>query len=166
MTRPNEGWQHVTVWSRCTLKEWLHVKRALIGLSESCSAAGSCCIFTRWKAGTRGGGVRQEREEWAETVTKTMKHMGWQDFKLGGWVGLTHVALVLGYNLAFWLAWNGQCSLWNWISLLYQHRPWKICTYKSACLWYWKYMHSKRRNFHTVAIVYYSYTELWFPLIS
>lgn len=45
--------------------------------------------------------------------------------QIGGWVSLTYVALVLGYNLAFWLAWNGQCSLWNWISLLYQHRAWK-----------------------------------------
>ena len=48
-----------------------------------------------------GEKVRQEREEWAETVTKTMEHMGWQDFKLCGWVGLTYVASVLGYNLAF-----------------------------------------------------------------
>lgn len=55
----------------------------------------------KMKGWNKGGGVRKEREEWAETVTKTMKHMGWQDFKLGGWVGLTHVALVLGYNLAF-----------------------------------------------------------------
>lgn len=41
------------------------------------------------------------REEWVEIITKTKEHMGWQDFKLGGWAGLTYVALVLGYNLAF-----------------------------------------------------------------
>lgn len=41
------------------------------------------------------------RKEWVEIITKTKEHMGWQDFKLGGWVGLTYVALVLSYNLAF-----------------------------------------------------------------
>lgn len=35
-------------------------------------------------------------------MTKTKEHTGWQSIKLGGWVGLTYVALVLGYNLAFW----------------------------------------------------------------
>lgn len=36
-----------------------------------------------------------------ETGKKQKEPTPWLDFKLGGWVGLTYVALALGYNLAF-----------------------------------------------------------------
>lgn len=124
-----------------------------------------CCIFTRWKGRTRGEESQIGERGMGGNHHKNKGTYGVAGLQIG-WLGsLTHVALVLGYNLAFWLAWNGQCSLWNWISVLYQQSL-KICSYKTTCLWHWKCMHSKIRNFHTVGTVYYSYIELWFPLIS
>lgn len=90
-----------------TLKVWLYVKCVLIGLGESCVAAGFPAYLQDERVEWERKEVRQERGEWMETNSKTREHMGWQDFKLGGRVGLTSVALVLSYNLAFWLTWNG-----------------------------------------------------------
>lgn len=72
-------------------------KRGLSGLRESLTVALSYLQDER--TDREGTTLKENREVWAGTGMKTKDQ--WQDFRLVGWLGLTHAALVLRYNLAF-----------------------------------------------------------------
>lgn len=64
---------------------------------------------------------------------KTKEHMQWQDFRLVAWVALTHVALVLRYNLAFWLLWNGPLLPAELDFSVISAQRLEVCSHKSTC---------------------------------
>lgn len=80
-----------------------------------------------------GGAVKEKREVWAGSGMKTKEHMQWQDFRLVAWVALTHVALVLRYNLAFWLLWNGPLLPAELDFSVISAQRLEVCSHKSTC---------------------------------
>lgn len=86
-------------------------------------------VSTEWGGAT----VKEKREVWAGSGMKTKEHMQRQDFRLVAWAALTHVALVLRYNLAFWLLWNGPLLPAELDFSVISAQRLEVCSHKSTC---------------------------------
>lgn len=89
------------------------------------------CLLFRQSGG--GATVKEKREVWAGSGMKTKEHMQRQDFRLVAWAALTHVALVLRYNLAFWLLWNGPLLPAELDFSVISAQRLEVCSHKSTC---------------------------------
>lgn len=105
---------------------------------------GHSSIFTRWE-----DQLTEKRAEWAESEVKKQRAYAVAGLQIVCLVGLTHVALVLRHNLAFWLPWNGSLlSLELDFSVISAQR-WKVCSHKSTCLRHCTYRTLKKKKKET-----------------